>query len=964
MGKPVFTSGSFGSFCLLGLFLFLAPGSGAQFYNQGADPGSLKWEQIRTDHFRVIYPVDFQDEARRMTHILESYYEPNSACMQHRPAPIPVILHNYSVLSNGFVALAPKRMELVTTPSPLSLSQDHFEQLALHEFRHVMQVDMVRQGFTRGLSWIFGQAGTGAVTGLMPFWYLEGDATDAETRLSHSGRGRLPSFEMEIKAILAEKPGLWPYEKAVFGSYRDYVPDHYRYGYQMVAQARNKYGNELWENLVSFTGRKPYTLYPYYFGLKKYAGLSKTDLYRETFEMLRAHWAETAAEREFTDMERINRERKKYYTSYRFPRYINDTLIFAEKSGIDQITEFVAIDRQGNETRIHRPGFYEAANISVARGRIVWAEILQDVRWERRSYSVIKIYDMERKSEKILRLKTRYFAPDISEDGLFITAIEADEQNRYFLLVLNANTGDIVVREESPGNRYLQYPVWNDDKSRIYMTSLGEEGKSIVYYQINGGEWGMVFEAGYEDIAELDCHGKTLVFRGGFSGIDNIYALNLENFDCQMVTSSRFGAFYPCLSANGDTLIYADYTSQGYDIVRTAFKPYGHVPLEAVKGHREQLNLPSEADESRVPVPGSSVPLYESRKYRKLGNLFTFHSWAPLYVDVSDPSIEQLPASPGLMLLSQNLLSTATTILGYEYNMQQRDHFLHASFTWSGWFPVLKFSLDYGGLTQVASPPDSVSAPAEVHTDLSLRTKVHLPLNFTYNRYVMGAQPSVEASYSRAYFYYTEPGTYRSGLTFMDYRLYFYSYLKTSQRDILPRLGLVLNLRYVDTPFESEQLGSERLGSGTLYLPGVLRHQTLKVFGGIQKQDPAHYLMGNLMSMPRGIFNHTATELRKISLDYVFPIACPDWQVWRVAYFKRFRGSVFYDFAAGRGVNIHGNRNGPVDRNFQSLGLELTTDMHLAQIFLPFNIGGRFIWIPATGQTAGEFIFSVDLSQF
>ncbi|MCK4750440.1 MAG: hypothetical protein KAT15_25460, partial [Bacteroidales bacterium] len=161
-----------------------------------------------------------------------------------------------------------------------------------------------------------------------------------------------------------------------------------------------------------------------------------------------------------------------------------------------------------------------------------------------------------------------------------------------------------------------------------------------------------------------------------------------------------------------------------------------------------------------------------------------------------------------------------------------------------------------------------------------------------------------------------------------------------------------------------EQLGSVSYASGVLYIPGLLPHETLRVFAGKQKQVPKNYLMGNLLSMPRGIHNHTTIELTKYTFDYVFPLGYPDWQVWRAAYFKRFRGSVFYDYAIGKDVYVHGSGNGPIDKNFTSLGLELTTDVHLAQIFVPFNIGGRLIYIPETGKTSGEFIFSIDLSQF
>lgn len=950
-------------FLLSGILFFMGLSGHAQFYNQGEDPGYLKWRQIRTGHFRVIYPEGFDHEAQRLTNILEYYYEPNAGYLDHKPAKIPVILHNHSVRSNGFVAWAPKRMELVTTPSPHLYPHDYLEQLALHEFRHVVQIDKLRQGFTKGLSYVTGEMGIGAVAGLMPFWYLEGDAVDAETRLSRVGRGRLPSFKMEIKAILAEVPGLYSYEKATMGSYRDYVPDHYQYGYQMVAHARNKYQKDFWGNMVDYTARNPYTIYPFYFGLKKYAGSSKVGLYQETFEILRSHWASHDSLRRLTESRQLNQRNTKHFTGYRFPRYVNDSLVFAEKSGMDQINEFVVIDREGNEKRIHRPGFYNPANISVGKGKVVWTEIIPDVRWARSNYSVIKVFDMESRTEKMLTSKSRYFAPDLSPDATRVVAVETDLQNQYFLAVIAEKNGEVLHRIPSPGNSYLQFPVWAVDQKGIYMTALGTSGKKIVYYDLAGSVWKTLFDAGSKDIAELYAGENYLLFRGTFSGIDNIYALDLNTNECQRVTSSRFGAFMPGLSTNGHRLIYSDYTSQGFNVVESAFDPGRFIPLGEVIDDTEQLNLPTEEEEVNVPEPSQQVQKnFESRPYRKFTNLFNFHSWIPLYFDVDDPSIEEIPASPGVMVFSQNRLSTATTSLGYEY--RDKDHFIHASFTYSGWYPVFKLSYDFGGTPFVSSPPNGVERPSTVSTDMSLDLEVSLPLDLTTSRWVTGMRPSVESRYSRAYFYYDSKNAYKSGMTFLDYRLYAYNYLKKAYRDILPRVGQVFDVRYVNTPFHEEQLGSTLAGTAVLYFPGFLRHQTLKVLGAAQKQNPGNYLMGNLVSMPRGIENHTAVGLQKISFDYVFPLLYPDWNIWRAAYFKRFRGAVFYDYARGQDVYITHSEDGPVDRNFQSLGIELTTDVHLAQFLFPFNLGGRVIYLPDTRDTRAEFIFSIDLSQF
>ncbi len=946
-----------------GILLFLILSGHAQFYNQGEDPGNLKWRQIRTNHFRVIFPADFNQEAQRLTNILEYYYEPNAGYLDHKPAQIPVILHTHSVRSNGFVAWAPKRMELVTTPSAHLYPHDYLEQLALHEFRHVVQIDKLRQGFTKGLSYVTGEMGIGAVAGFMPFWYLEGDAVDAETRLSRTGRGRLPSFEMEIKAMLADVPNLYSYEKATMGSYRDHVPNHYKYGYQMVAFARNKYQKDIWGKMVDYTARNPYTLYPFYFGLKKYAGSSKVRLYQETFETLRSHWASRDSLRSLTEAKQLNQRSSKHYTAYRFPRYVNDSLVFAEKSGIDQINEFVVIDREGREKRIHRPGFYNPANISVGNGKLVWAEIIPDVRWARSNYSIIKVFDIKRGTEKMLTSKSRYFAPDLSPDATKVVAIETDLQNQYFLVVLDEQKGKILYRIPSPGNKYLQFPVWSVDQQGIYMTALGTKGKKILYYDLAGSAWKTLFDAGTRDIAELYAGENYLLFRGTFSGIDNIYALDLKTNECQRVTSSRFGAFMPGLSTNGDRLVYSDYTSQGFNVVESSFDPGRFVPLAEVMNDGEQLNLPSAEELAKVLEPSlQKQENYESKPYPKFTNLFNFHSWIPMYFDIDDPSIEEIPVSLGAMVFSQNRLSTATTSLGYEY--RDKDHFIHAAFTYTGWYPVFKLSYDFGGTPYVGSPPNGVEKPSTVKTDMSLNFEVSLPLDLTTGRWVTGMRPSVESRYGRTYFYYDSQQSYKSGMTFLEYRFYAYNYLKKAYRDILPRAGQVFDIRFVDTPFEEEQLGSTLAGTAVLYFPGPLRHQTLKILVGAQKQKPGNYLMGNLISMPRGFVNHTAVGLQKISFDYVFPLFYPDWNIWRAAYFKRFRGAVFYDYARGQEVYIAHSEGGPVDMDFKSLGIELTTDVHLAQFLFPFNLGGRVIYLPDTKDTRAEFVFSIDLNQF
>ena len=191
----------------------------AQFFQTGQDPSCIQWRQINTPEFQVIYPEDFEKEAQRLVFILTKTYEYGTKTMAVEPKKLSVVLHTYTSNSNGLVAWAPKRMELYTTPNQKIYSQDWLEQLALHEFRHLLQMDKIQSELPFLLKMILGEQATAMVTGLyLPLWLMEGEAVVAETAQSQSGRGRSASFSMEYRAQLTEN-GKYSYDKAYLVSY-------------------------------------------------------------------------------------------------------------------------------------------------------------------------------------------------------------------------------------------------------------------------------------------------------------------------------------------------------------------------------------------------------------------------------------------------------------------------------------------------------------------------------------------------------------------------------------------------------------------------------------------------------------------------------------------------------------------------------------------------------------------------
>ena len=162
------------------------------------------------------------------------------------------------------VPIAPLRAEFYEMPSQNIYPQIWQDQLTLHEYRHVVQINKMRQGMTQGLYYIFGEQGVALVMGLwLPFWFIEGDAVYSETILSKSGRGRVPEFIYTLKAQVLDKK-IYKYDKASFGSYKDFVPDHYTLGYQLVAKGIENYGIEMWDRTLDRVARRPYYLVPFY----------------------------------------------------------------------------------------------------------------------------------------------------------------------------------------------------------------------------------------------------------------------------------------------------------------------------------------------------------------------------------------------------------------------------------------------------------------------------------------------------------------------------------------------------------------------------------------------------------------------------------------------------------------------------------------------------------------------------
>ena len=802
----------------------------AQYYSIGEDPSTIHWRQINTANFQIIYPSSFEEKAQRFASILENVYRYAGQTLKHNPHKISVVLHTRTVISNGLVSWAPSRMELFTTPPQDIYAQDWMEQLAIHEFRHVVQMDKIESELPNLLKLLLGEQAAAAIVGVyLPLWLLEGDAVAAETSLSHAGRGRLPSFEMELKAQVLDKR-IFSYDKSYLGSYKDYIPDYYQMGYQMVAGARKKYDAEIWGNVLHHVARNPLGIASFSKGLKNTTGKNQAGLYSSIFNDLKQQWKEDDKQLSKNKYTRITKESHDY-TSYTFPFYINDTTFFAVRNSIDDVPRFVLINRNGDEKKIFTPGYISEESLDVVENRIFWIERIPDPRWANQEYSLLRIYNIKTGKLFERRFKEKIYSPSLSFDRKYLSLVKVSRDNNYSFLIVSPETGNVIKDIPTPQNLFPVTPTWAEKQDILYSVVVGKEGKSLIRFNPFSNEVNHLLPYTFNDLNGPVQKGEYLFFNSSQSGTDNIFAIDLKENKTFQVTSSRFGTMDPQPSPDGKNMIYADYTANGFRIVQIPLDENQWIKADPLISYHNLLADKIAQQEKNIIPPTADTASYSSRKYSKIGHLFNFHSWAPFHIDTDQEDIR-----PGFSLLSQNVLSTAVTQLGYDYSSINKTGKWFAKFDYSGLFPVFGVNIDYGNgkshynrITQYRNQLGQIvrtdtTSVGFSYNELNIDGSIKIPLDFTHGKYFRFIQPEFQVGYTNIKLASSAPSNlFHGSIIPLTYRLYASNYLITSARDLQPQFGQAVDLVYRHSPFGDFRYGDILSGEGVFLFSRILK---------------------------------------------------------------------------------------------------------------------------------------------
>ncbi len=939
----------------------------AQFYPLGLNPNRLQWRQINTEKIRLVFPAALQDKANRTATLLHYLYDSSAHTIGDRKQKVTIYLQNQNTIPNGFVALGPFRSEFYMNAPQLGFlgSGNWADLLAVHEYRHVLQNTNAKQGVSKAVSWLFGQNGWAFMRGMaFPRWFAEGDAIAMETALSQAGRGRLPDFHREYRALRTQNRH-YNYEKASAGSLRDFVPSHYHLGYYLTAYARRHYGESIWREVVEDAAKYKGLFFPLSRNLKKRTGLSTPQLYRAAMQEMDSLWEAQLKRLPTQTYQPIPTPEKPVFTRYRNPRFLNDSTLVVLKSSLREIPQFYEVTLSGKEQFIGNAGFNVAFNRvhAVQNETIFWAEVSYHERWAGTTYSILKKYDLRKKLKTKLTKASRYFALDVSPDANRLVTVEANEAMDYLLKILATDDGSVLKAFPNPEGYFYTFPRWNAEGTHIVTVVQKDNRNALARIDVATGNTTLLSPWVIEQMVRPFEKDGIVYFSAAFSPVQNLYAVRLSDQALLQVTKSKDDVFFGDISPNGQKLVFTEFNAMGETIYQVPVAPNTWQKLASYPSvsylHADILAEQEGGDQ----LDDLEVQTFEQSRFSKLTGLLNIHSIQPF---LFHPNYR-------IELQSDNTFTTFSAVGGANYNANEENVSYYGTVRYGGFFPVLELTASTLGNRERAGffiEQDISQGDTTLFGDFYLRNwkENDLALGITLPFNLMQGIHFADLVLSSHYHFRTvdhAPTSFRfdteeqardGSFNALSFGVEFSRFRTTAPRQILPRFGQLFQLNYQTTVGTETNKGSSLLLNAALYWPGLFRTHSFYVTGAYrQEQFTNPYLFPDNFFYPRGYESSLVHDrIHRLSLNYSFPLWYPDVALGPLAFIQRIKMNLFYDTATAATDAIQAgslpnnteftNIRGEISASsstYRSFGAELTFDFRAFRL-LDVELGARY----------------------
>ncbi|MBI6545760.1 MAG: PD40 domain-containing protein [Cyanobacteria bacterium NC_groundwater_1444_Ag_S-0.65um_54_12] len=575
---------------LCGMFSALEPGSAATL----VPPGSA-WRTIETPHFRIHFPPELREIARRAAVMAEECHARLGPYFGRTEIITNVTILDTEDTTNGFATTFPETSLtfFVTPPSPdeewyVGRYDNWLKMIIAHEYTHVLQAQV-----GSGPASIPGQLNAIAVRAFLPEFspllmldflpefMKEGLAVFQESAISGGGRALEGAFDMIMRTdfrsgklvSIDQASGKYPLDWAPGGA-------HYVYGTAFYRYLLSKYGDQAAVKLTQRLGEAPWL------GINVAAWRSVGRTVYQLWEEMLSYFQERY-QAQVAEISRLPLTIGKPVTTagrnHRHPRWLPDGRLVYTRSPLEGSAGLVSSRPDGSDQRLLLAKSSRKDYSLTADGKAVYYYAEGTGPTLTAFYDIYRFYLESGKTQQLTHGLRASF-PAISPSGDRILVV-LNGSGRNDLGMLDRH-GKLLWRFRGPDFGSFSSPTWSPDGKRIALAQWVDGRTQVMLFD---PETRSIAPAAPEAAVQLypawSPDSRMLLFASDRTGVMNLHAVRLADGKRFRITNVLGGAFDPAVSPDGTQLAFAEYHGSGaeyhavgYDIQLLPYQPATWLP--------------------------------------------------------------------------------------------------------------------------------------------------------------------------------------------------------------------------------------------------------------------------------------------------------------------------------------------------------------------------------------------------